>query len=279
MLNLNKYSELTQRVVAGLIGGLVIVAGISYSVWTYFFVFLAICIFTMQEFYRLLGLDGNLPLKTYGTLLGTMLFVVTFLVEKGIFDFYYMYLTFVGFSTVYLVKLYKKDDKKPFINIALTFLGIAYVALPISLINAASFFENEYHFEIPLGLICILWASDTGAYFSGKTFGKRKLFERVSPKKTWEGSIGGTILAVIVSLVFAQFFDTLATWMWVIFALIIVIMGTYGDLVESLFKRSIHIKDSGRSIPGHGGFLDRFDGLLLAAPFIAAFLHLFPLTR
>lgn len=278
MWSLSKMPELAQRIIAGLIGGLIIVTGICYSPLSYGVVFLTICVLTMLEFYRLLGLGGNLPLKTYGTILGALLFVVTFLIQSNKIDFHYMYLNFVGFATVYLIKLYNKKDKKPFVNIALTFMGIIYVAVPFSLINAASFYQGSYHYEVPLGLICFLWASDTGAYFAGKTFGKRKLFERVSPKKTWEGSFGGTALAVTVSLVFAQYFPSLEMWVWVAFALIIVVTGTYGDLVESLFKRSMMIKDSGRSIPGHGGFLDRFDGLLISAPFIAAFLQLFPLA-
>ncbi|GAA4851595.1 phosphatidate cytidylyltransferase [Algivirga pacifica] len=251
--------------------------GIQYSEWTYFLVFLLILIFSIQEFYRLLGLGGNLPLKTYGTFLGAMMFIGSFFIQKGQLSNRYMYLLFVGIALVYLVKLYNKEDKKPFVNIALTFMGIMYVALPFSLLNVASFPHETYQFEVPLGLFCILWASDTGAYFSGKTLGKHKLFERVSPKKTWEGSIGGTLLAILVGLGLSYYFDVLPVWVWIVFALIIVISGTYGDLVESLFKRSIAIKDSGRSIPGHGGFLDRFDGLLLAVPFITAFLEFYHL--
>ena len=165
------------------------------------------------------------------------------------------------------------NDANPFTNIAFFFLGIIYVCVPLSLLNVASFITGEYNYQIPLGIFLILWASDTGAYFAGVNFGKTKLFERVSPKKSWEGSLGGTILALLMTFGVAHFFQSLELYSWLIIAAIIIIAGTYGDLVESMFKRSILIKDSGSTIPGHGGFLDRFDGLLLAVPFIVVYLE------
>jgi phosphatidate cytidylyltransferase len=153
-------------------------------------------------------------------------------------------------------------------------MGIIYVSLPFSLLNISVFFKGTYSYHVIMGTMLILWACDTGAYFSGKAFGRRKLFQRISPKKTWEGSIGGGILAVTVGILFSYIFTDLPMWKWICISVIIVIAGTYGDLVESLFKRSINIKDSGKSIPGHGGFLDRFDSLLLSAPFIAAFIKI-----
>jgi len=172
---------------------------------------------------------------------------------------------------IFFVKLYKKEEDKPFTNIAFTFLGIIYVAGPFALINVSIFIFGHYNYAIILGYLFLLWASDTGAYFAGKTFGKTKLFERVSPKKSWEGSLGGTALAFLIAYLFSIFFNEIPQWQWFSIAAIIVITGTYGDLVESLLKRSMMIKDSSHSIPGHGGFLDRFDGLLLSSPFVAAF--------
>jgi phosphatidate cytidylyltransferase len=171
--------------------------------------------------------------------------------------------------------LYKKFERKPFTNIAFTFLGIFYVAIPISLLHIAAYENRAYNFEIVLGCLFILWASDTGAYIAGTLFGKRKLFERISPKKSWEGFLGGAVLAAGFAFLFATYFVILAPWQWYVIAAIIIIGGTYGDLIESLLKRSIEIKDSGESLPGHGGFLDRFDGLLISAPFIVAFIEIF----
>lgn len=178
-------------------------------------------------------------------------------------------------SCIFFIKLYKKKEKKPFTNIAYTFLGIVYVALPFSLLHFVAFSPGHFSYQILLGCLLLQWSSDVGAYFAGVRFGKTKLFERVSPKKSWEGSIGGTLLALLMGFVLAQYFTDLLLWQWLSIAGIIVISGTYGDLVESLFKRSIEIKDSGASIPGHGGFLDRFDSLLLSVPFIIAFLKIF----
>ncbi len=272
---LSKYNNLTQRIIAAIIGALVIGFGLYFSEWLYFVIFLAICMITQLEFYKLVGLDGMLPLKTFGTFSGFSLFVISFLIESGHLDQKFYFLLFPITVCVYLIYLYKKNEIKPFRGIAFTFLGIIYVAIPFSLLNVIAFSLEEYAFELILGSLLILWSNDTGAYFAGVRYGRRKLFERVSPKKSWEGSLGGFILAMGMSYTLSHFSDSLAPWQWFSIGVIIVICGTYGDLVESLFKRSIEIKDSGRLIPGHGGFLDRFDGLLLAAPFIAAFLKIF----
>ncbi len=272
---LSKYSNLKQRIITAVVGAVIIVAGVYYSEWAYFAIFMLICAFTQLEFYKLVGLDGMVPLKSWGTFCGLFIFCLTFLVEKEVVGFGYYFLIFPVVACIFFIKLYKKGEKKPFTNIAFTFLGISYVALPISLLNVIVFPFGVYSFQIIFGCILLHWASDTGAYFAGVRFGKRKLFERVSPKKSWEGSIGGAITAVSIAFGLSYFYKDLAAWQWFSIAGIIVVAGTYGDLVESLFKRSIEIKDSGTVIPGHGGFLDRFDGLLLSAPFIVAFLKIF----
>ena len=178
-------------------------------------------------------------------------------------------------SMIFFIKLYKKKDLKPFMNIAFTFLGIIYVALPFALLIAMAMRSGTYNMEIVIGCLFLLWASDIGGYFAGTKFGKRKLFERISPKKSWEGVIGSFLFAGIVALGLGHYFNTYEPWMWYCIGAIMVVAGIYGDLVESLFKRSIAIKDSGNTIPGHGGFLDRFDGLLLSMPFIITFIKLF----
>ncbi|MFA0961528.1 phosphatidate cytidylyltransferase [Roseivirga sp. BDSF3-8] len=268
-------SNLKQRLLSAIVGVIIVVVSLITSEWTYFVTLLALCTLTQLEFYKLVGIDGMIPLKTWGTFTGMCLFSLSFLVERETLPASYYFLIFPPLSLVYFIKLYRKADKKPFTNIAFTFLGIIYVALPFSLLNVCAYSQGYYSHEIILGCLLILWASDTGAYFAGVNFGRTKLFERVSPKKSWEGSIGGAITAMGMAFAVAYFYLDLFDWQWLCIGGIIVVAGTYGDLVESLFKRSIMIKDSGRGIPGHGGFLDRFDGLLLAAPFIATFLKLF----
>ncbi len=276
-----KYSNLTLRLITGILGSAAIITGVCVSQWAYFAIFFIICFFTLLEFYKLVGLDGMAPQKAYGTLCGILIFCLSFLIEGRVsvggtaLPTAYYILMFPLISFIYMIKLYKKFERKPFTNIAFTFLGIFYVAVPFALLNVIAFDEGYYNFEVILGSLLILWASDTGAYFAGTFFGRRKLFERISPKKSWEGFIGGAALAMAFAFGSSQFMHSLELQQWLIVGIIIVVGGTFGDLIESLLKRSIEIKDSGDSLPGHGGFLDRFDGLLISAPFIAAYLEIF----
>jgi len=274
--NINNYSNLGQRIITAVVGAGVMIAGAYYSEWSYFIIFGLILTFSQLEFYKLCGLDGMLPLKTFGTLLGIVVFMLTFFIELGHLGDNFYFLIFPLSSLVFFIKLYRKSDKKPFTGVAFTFLGIFYVAVPFALLNLAAFsIDGTFHYEIIIGSLLILWASDSGAYFAGTKFGKTKLFERISPKKSWEGFLGGAIAAYLVAYFLGKYFNSLEDWKWICIATIIIIAGTYGDLIESLFKRSIEIKDSGKGLPGHGGFMDRFDGLLLSSPFIAAFLKIF----
>ncbi|MBU2914681.1 phosphatidate cytidylyltransferase [Reichenbachiella agariperforans] len=269
----NKFADLAKRLVTGILGAAFTIFVVAYDQWGFFGAFLFLAVMTQLEFYKLIQANGIIPLKTYGTLMGVLIFTLFFLGSSGhIYDTDWFYIILPLTSGVYFIKLYKKDEKKPFTNIAFTFLGIFYVALPISLLSVAAFSMGHYSYQIIIGLFLILWASDTGAYFAGIQFGKRKLFERVSPKKSWEGSVGGAILSMVFALGVSYYFHDLERWQWIVISLIIIVCGTYGDLIESLFKRSMQIKDSGRKLPGHGGFLDRFDGLLLSVPFIVIFL-------
>lgn len=272
---LGQYSNLTQRVIAAIIGVTIIISAVYFSEWSYLVLFCVIGILTQLEFYRLLGLEGNQPLTYYGTMAGCFVNVLTFLIEREILPYRDYYFIAPLMTLIFFIKLYKKSDTKPFQNIAFTFLGIIYVAMPFALITIMALQDGVYSYQKVLGSLFLLWASDTGAYFAGTRFGRTKLFERVSPKKSWEGSLGGFLAAMLVAFVLSRTFTDLASWQWFIMGAIIVVAGTYGDLVESLFKRSIQIKDSGSTIPGHGGFLDRFDGLLLSAPFLVFFTKIF----
>ena len=273
--HLNKYSNLTQRIIVAILGVAIIITAIYWQAWSYFAVFLIISLLSLREFYKLAGLDGYLPLSTWGTISGTLIYSFTFLVQMDIIEPVVFYLVFPFSSIIFFIKLYKKGEEKPFTNIAYTFLGIFYVSVPFSLLHIIAFSNGQYQFELVTGILLLTWASDTGGYFAGTFFGKKKLFQRISPKKTWEGFIGGAILTLAIAYLIATFVPLLPLWKWMIVGILTVTAGTYGDLIESLFKRSINIKDSGESIPGHGGFLDRFDALLLSLPFIAAFLKLF----
>jgi phosphatidate cytidylyltransferase len=275
MSQLSQYSNLTQRIIAALVAVPLILYCIYAGPLPAAILFGLISVLAQLEFYKLLHLADNSPLRYYGTFCGVVLFVLVYLVETNHIPTANYYAMSPLFASIFFIKLYKKDDEKPFKNIAYTFLGIIYVALPFALILVLALMDGGYSWQKVMGSLFLLWASDTGAYFAGTKFGKTKLFERVSPKKSWEGSIGGTLAAMGVAYVMSLYFKDLEAWKWFVMGLIIVVAGTYGDLVESLFKRSLQIKDSASTIPGHGGFLDRFDGLLLSMPFIITFLKLF----
>jgi phosphatidate cytidylyltransferase len=277
-MGLRNLSNLQQRVIAALVAIPFLLFCILYNDYTFLVLFLVIGILAQLEFYKLVGsISDNLPLTFYGTFCGVVMHLLTFFIEKGDLAYQYYYVLSPLLTFIFFIKLYKSKDEKPFKNIAYTFLGIIYVALPFTLLTVLAYIKNDtYDPNIVLGCLFLLWASDSGAYFAGTKFGKTKLFERVSPKKSWEGSIGGMIAAMVVATIISKYYTNYSAFHWYVIGVIIVVAGTYGDLVESLFKRSINIKDSADTIPGHGGFLDRFDGLLLSIPFIIPFVKLFP---
>lgn len=180
----------------------------------------------------------------------------------------------IGGALIYLlliIQLFSKKQvllKKSFFTLLL--LGF-YVLAPFLAINLLFF---KFDPILLLGITIVIWANDTFAYLVGRKIGKTKLFERISPNKTWEGSLGGALIALIfVVLVNPYFFDELSRWDWFFVGLISIVFGSTGDLIESMFKRHYGVKDSGNVIPGHGGVLDRFDALMGAIPFVYVYLY------
>lgn len=145
---------------------------------------------------------------------------------------------------------------------------IGYIVLPFLLITKLPLIENEFNPSVIIGLFVLIWVNDTMAYVVGKSIGKRKLFERISPKKTIEGFIGGLVFAIIASVFVAKYYIEQPIVLWIVIALIVGILGTIGDLIESKFKRMAGVKDSGKIMPGHGGILDRLDSIIFAGPFV-----------
>ena len=191
-------------------------------------------------------------------------------------------------SIIYLMvaELYLKS-KDPVNNWAYTMLSQLYIALPLSLLNVLAYrsngYEIQYTYLVPLSVFVFLWVNDAGAYICGSLLGRHKLFPRISPGKSWEGSIGGGLLvmaaAVLVWYLTSQYDVNdlgLNAYEWAGLGLVVVVFGTWGDLIESLFKRTLGIKDSGSILPGHGGMLDRFDSTLMAVP--ASVVYLYTLT-
>lgn len=267
-------SNLQQRVLTGVLGGFIFIGGIWFSDWTFGFIFLGLTILGMLEFYKMLTKRGFQPNHNLGILLGSGLFGLVFLIHKQAISSHYLYLLPPIIILTLVAELYRKKEQ-PFTNIALTLVAVLYVAAPFSMLILLGFVQGYYSWHIILGTIFLIWAADTGGYIFGKTFGRTKLFERISPGKTWEGWFGGTLLCLVVAYGLSLFLPDLDLRHWLGVGAIVAVFGVLGDLVESMLKRSLQVKDSGVLLPGHGGILDRFDSLLMVVPFIVAFLKVF----
>ncbi|HMR19322.1 MAG TPA: phosphatidate cytidylyltransferase [Sphingobacterium sp.] len=260
-----------QRAITGFFFIVVLVGAtlLGQEVFVTFFSLVGIgCLF---ECYKLFSREQVKPLTYWGLLTAGVLSILLGLHCIGTFPFARLWLIIPFFSATFFIVLFQKRSM-PFDDIAYTNLGLGYAFLPFLFFVALGFVQGNYNPYIPLGFLIILWSNDTGAYLAGKSFGKHKLFERISPNKTWEGFVGGVILALVVAINLERYFGGLEKWQWAGIAILIGIFGTMGDLVESMLKRSLGVKDSGNILPGHGGLMDRFDGLLLAAPLVFLFL-------
>ncbi len=236
--------------------------------------FLVITLLGTWEFYTLSEKDGaNKPQKVLGTVTAGVIFLSNAIYCMTQVNMRILLLMLPFIFLIFICELYREKEK-PFQNIAFTILGVIYVAVPLSLLNYILTCKGNYSPQILYGFFFILWSNDTGAYITGSLIGKHKLFPRVSPGKSWEGSIGGAIISYLVAFLISQWFTIVSLKDWMVIATILVVIGTLGDLVESLYKRSINVKDSGTILPGHGGILDRFDSLLMATPFVFTYLYL-----
>lgn len=263
------------RAITGFVFVLVMLAAFFFGTYVFLGFFSVLSLLCLFEFYGLIKTTGIIPQQTNGLILGiiTCAAVTSFWLDAS-FTRCFLGLIVLICVVIFYAELYRKTDK-PFPQIAFTFLGLIYTLLPFVFFMAMAFLQKTFNYHLPLGFILLLWTNDTFAYLAGRQFGKNKLFERHSPKKTWEGFIGGILAAAIVAFIISRYFQQISTFHWIVVSLIISIFGTMSDLVESMLKRSINVKDSGSILPGHGGFLDRFDGLLLAAPLVFIYLYLF----
>jgi len=236
------------------------------------------------EYYQLVSRNGIKPQKITGIITGALLYIISTLIAAGLVSPGYLLVAIPLFLIIMIKELYRRNEK-PFDSLAHTFFPLIYTVLPFCLFPFSAFSQegippllaaNSISFSpgIVIGFFLLLWTYDTGAYLTGISFGRHRLMERVSPKKSWEGFIGGLIITAAIAWLLSGWLGMISRAMWIAISVIVSVGGTYGDLAESLLKRSLGVKDSGKILPGHGGFLDRFDSTLFSFPLVYLFILL-----
>jgi len=267
-----------QRAITGLIFVAVLIGCIIGGPLSFGLLFCIISAMATAEFCNLMNKQKDVRTNRNICILGSITLFLCFFYygmnpsQTGIFIPYLIIIIYLMISELYLKK------EHPLNSWAYAMFSQLYIALPFALLNVLAFQSNsietisQYQFIFPLSIFIFNWMNDTGAYCTGVLFGKHPLFKRISPKKSWEGSIGGAAFCVATSFALAHFFPIIPTIAWTGMALIVVLFGTWGDLTESLMKRHLGIKDSGSILPGHGGILDRFDSAIMAIPAVVVYL-------
>ena len=284
-------NETLKRGISGVIYIILLLASILFSTESFFFLFGLFLIITVFEFCNLVEINKLFPILLASIIyitvtsisfyrLGTENFLNQYLSNKIIItvNINQLNLILLVINIVVSIKciVFLFFDKIQKISVSSKYLYLlGYIILPFIFITKISFGEKDYNPKIIIGLFILIWTNDTFAYIVGKSIGKYKLLERISPKKTIEGFVGGVVFAIIAGFLISKFyirpnpkFSERSILIWILIAVIVGIMGTIGDLIESKFKRIAGVKDSGKIMPGHGGILDRLDSVIFAAPFI-----------
>ena len=269
--------NILQRTTSGIVYLVLIIGALFLGKFSYALVFLIIGILALHEFYRISASAGGSPLHITGLLTGAGVFLISFGAASGLWSSAAWFILPVLVIALFVSAMFS-GLPDIFRNLGITVLGLVYIILPISTMNYLVFHSAgtmDYTHRIVLGILILVWINDTGAFLAGITLGRHKLLPRISPGKSWEGAFGGTVLTLVVSLWLSSIMGILNNTNWIVLALIVSVFGVLGDLVESMFKRSADVKDSGNLIPGHGGVLDRIDSILFVMPVSLAYLSVF----
>lgn len=260
-----------------------VMLGLSSFKIGYLILFAAISIFSTIEFLDITKSlrdekDTSIFRKIYTILINLTTFLLTAFVvfyDHSGETFKYLAILPAMLFGLFILELYAKSES-PFVNIAVNLSAFVYIGVPFAMLNLIVFHEGLYYPDILYGIMIMIWIYDGAAYIIGSKFGKRPLFERISPNKTIEGSLGGILVLTAVGFSLSYVFDNgLSPMQWAVVSWIIAYFSATGDLIESMLKRSLNIKDSGNILPGHGGLLDRFDAFIFVIPFIALYILVF----
>jgi phosphatidate cytidylyltransferase len=270
---------LTRRAITAVLFVVVMLTGLFIGKLSFILLFAVITILCLWEF---LGMVLHHDTRRdwirifIGVVFGLSPFVLASVMHMalGSNDRFVIITSVLFFPLIFSAFIYElfTASEKPFQNVAFMVLGMVYIGAPFSLLNFIAFNGDSFNVWPIFGLLLLTWMNDTGAYLIGSKFGKTPLLPRISPKKTWEGTLGGVAVTFGVGYLFCAVTGELRFVDWMVLSGIVAVFGSIGDLIESMLKRSLAVKDSGTLLPGHGGMLDRFDAFIFSLPFAAAYL-------
>lgn len=278
-------SNLTTRTLTGAWIILFVMGGFWLHPVSFFIAGMVMMVGTQVEYYTMIRITGIRPQVVTGIITGITAYTISTLVAARIIDRMFFLMLIPMLYVVMVIELYRKVEK-PFDSLAHTYFSILYTVIPFSMIPFSAFYREglgsiinqsmiSFSPGIIIGFFILLWTNDTAAYLVGITLGRHRLFERISPKKSWEGFIGGVLVTAVMGYLISGWLGVVGKGGWVVIAVIVSVAGTYGDLIESMLKRSIGVKDSGTIMPGHGGFLDRFDSVVISFPLVYLYIAVF----
>lgn len=269
-------NNFTLRTITGAVFVLVIIGSVLINHWIFASLFLIIAAAGFWEFSRISRILNVYPAKIPGILVSVFTYILivawNFMVIPDQSLYFLLFIPVI----IVAVELSRKTSTS-LMNAAMTLFGIVWIIVPLALLSGFFNLTEEHKWRetgLLLGFFLILWINDSGAYIFGSILGKHKMLERISPKKSWEGFFGGALSGLLVAYSISASFTEFSTLEWMLIGAAIIVFGTIGDLVESMFKRNAGMKDSGKILPGHGGILDRFDAVLIAAPVVYILIRL-----